>query len=235
MRPWLLSPLLLLVALTPASGDGLVYRLPPDGVGAVYEYESVYEYRGKKGKASGTLTVSSVGTRVVEKVPCRWIEVHLLARGDENPGRLVYKVLIPEKALQGQQRPFDHILQCWYAQRDGDPRELNKHPKDDRWGPLPVYLSGPLENAQPLDKAVVDSALGKLECTGLKGTITVDQETRKGRITVSNRFHDQAPFGLVASRMEFDLQRRQEALKGVETLKLIEVRKNIRSEWPDHK
>jgi hypothetical protein len=224
-----------LVSFVSARADGIVHRLPDDGTGAVYELESTFDSNGKTSRAKGTLTMLSVGTTTVEKEKCRWLELQMVMRGDEGRRRMIYKVLIPEGFLRAGQAPMEHIVKSWWQRRDGEPELLQSHPKDENWGVLPLLLSGPPTKPSALDKMEVATPLGKIQCTGTRGTLKIEQESRKWEGTIETRLHEKAPFGVISMRLEMDVDRRGQRSKGTFSLKLIEIRKNVRGELADEK
>ncbi len=116
---FLISGLCLLIQ-TPASAQGLIWSLPEDGTEIRYEgtYKQV-EFRPNS--AEGDLTIEwirhvilkSVGSEMAEyqgeQVPCRWLELKVVTGRASESGVLpgpggdrIYKVLVPEPAIQGQ-------------------------------------------------------------------------------------------------------------------------------------
>ena len=56
------------------------------------------------------------------------------------------------------------------------------------------------------------------------------------RTTLNSRLHDKAPFGVVQSKMNFEVERDGNVRKsGVLTLNVLEVTQNAKSELPDQK
>src|SRR5438132_1344451 len=94
---------LLLFSLLPLTGPGHAqtrpapfYTLPADGTWV--EYEWVQTLPGGK-QVKGTLRVSSVGRKDVDRVPHRWVEIKLSTRQGDRVRSRYRKLLVGEKAL----------------------------------------------------------------------------------------------------------------------------------------
>jgi hypothetical protein len=77
-------------------------------------------------------------------------------------------------------------------------------PVHGRW---PAYLAGPLQDERKLDKQLVESKLGILNCDGVAGWIQFQEGDMHTKVTYETRLHAMAPFGVVSSRMQFEVQR----------------------------
>ena len=89
------------------------------------------------------------------------------------------------------------------------------------------WLCRPLKNVKKLNKAVVESGLGKLECEGVTGTLPKEFFSGPGLYSIDIRLHEKAPFGFVS----WQIRSRTEEM-GEYTLKakLMEIGKNAKSE-----
>jgi hypothetical protein len=179
--------------------------------------------------------------RVIEKSePCRWIEVRFdfeLANGE---GRLRKsdwcKVLIAEKHLVKGQTPLDHVLRAWYRSEADDSSQKMENPGDGRT-PLPIILSGPLQDGERLATAEIDSKLGKLACEGVRGTLKLNSSRGDAlpdiyqKCELENRMHAASPFGVVTSRWTLH------SVNGtlVWHLTLVDIGENAASKMPDAK
>lgn len=228
-----LTILLLALLASPAGADGLIYRLPPDGTAAVFELESTTNWQGKDTQTRGTLAVRSVGREAVKGELCRWVEVDVQTRTDTDKDRLLYKVLIPEKALAGGRATVEDVRRCWYLRREGNAKLLDKHPQDERWGPLPLLLFGPPKDLKKVGAVEIDSPLGKLKCAGESGRFKFTQESRNWEVDYVARVHERAPFGVVELRMALKQNRQGRLGTVAQTLKLVEVQKDVRGQLPD--
>lgn len=230
MRLWGVLTLLLTVGAVSARADGLVQRLPDDGTSVRFGMELKVSHNGMEKTATGELIQSSVGKAEANGMPCRWIEFKMVFDIDGNQMKVITKTLIPEKALKAGENPGAHIVRGWIQQRGQEVEALNDL-QNSKAGPLGAFLSGPAPDAKKLPKETLDSKLGKLECEGVTGSLTLDQGEERVKLKVENRLHDKAAFGIVRSRMEFEVERNGQAREsGVITLNALEVTKNIKSE-----
>jgi hypothetical protein len=235
---WLLSlGLCALLAVPVALGDGLVHALPADGTSAKFAIELNMKKGNEEKKAEGSLVMSSVGVTDVDGKKCRWIEFKMHFTIDDKEQTIVAKALVLEKALKEGENPGAAMIRGWLKDReDQEPKEL-KDLQDDRAGPLPVFLSGPLQNAKKLDKKTLENkALGKIDCAGIQGENSYDLKREKLEVKMENRLHPKAPFGVVESKMHFQAFRDGQARdQGTLILRLVEVGKDAKSELPDQK
>ena len=220
---------LLSLASGTARADGLLYQLPKDGAWVVFDWQGNLEFGGKKFNSKGSLTMSSVGRTMEGDDECRWIEFKR-----EAPYTPIYKVLIPEKYLRKGENPFDHMVRAWFKAGDRDVRELD----ESTAGPyLSVWLGGPLDDAEKLDKKVVDSKLSKLECEGLTGY--TEYKSADGRMEIQSThhiwLHKKALFGVVSARIKSETTLNgQPYLNWTATLKLSDFGEGAESELPNH-
>jgi hypothetical protein len=219
---------------SPALADGLFYRLPADGASARFEMEMKDDSRDRM--MSGTMTMSSVGRVEHNGEPARWIEFKMTMKDPSGRDEsVVAKALILEKHLKRGERPFDNFIKCYQRHGEGEVREVKDVNSNDA-GPLPAFLSGPLDEAKELPEAETDSALGKLACGGVTGKLVVPQGDNTVTVMFENRLNDRAPFGVVTSTMKFEVVRNGETgEKGTITLKLVEVGMGATSALPDVK
>lgn len=234
---WLLSLSLgLLLAVPVLQADGLVHRLPDDGTSAKFDLELVMNANGMDKTITGHMIMASVGKAEVEGKACRWIEFRLKMDFGGQDKTIVCKALIPEKALKTGENPGAAMVRAWLKDGDQDLKEFKDLQGKDA-GPLPIFLSGPLQKAKKLAKAPIDNkALGKIEAEGESGANSFDQGDGKIEVKMENRLHPKAPFGIVRSKMGFQMFRNGEAREqGTLVLKLIEVGKGAKSALPDQK
>lgn len=207
----------------------------------------------------GSVTVSSVGRTTLNGEACRWIEVKVIFFGQplEDARVEVWKVLIPEKHLETGQSPMEHVVKGWHLHQFFTPAEdgidLKSKPtignetlvtelakvKEEarRAGLLRLcsfspWFCGPMEDVKKLDKAVIETGLGKLECEGITGKLTFpDSKGKRMHVCVEKRLHDKAPFGIVSSetRVWFEAEN---VHGGTRKLKLMETSENAESELP---
>jgi hypothetical protein len=215
MRHLFAPTMALAVALASSSAraDGFVHRLPKDGSWVLYALRGVEEDENSSEPdmvMTGTLRIASVGSAKVDDEPCRWIEMTMSWKGEQDgrdarEGEETCKLLIPEKYLTKGEAPADHILRGWqkksFRGKESPPRELNLFHAKPYAGFASVFLLGPPENLEKLGEKVVESKLGKLPCKGFKGTQHVEFPAPDGSfeapLETEVRLHEKAPFGVV--------------------------------------
>jgi len=75
-------------------------------------------------------------------------------------------------------------------------------PVHGRW---PAFLAGPLQDKKKLAKQLVDSKLGPLMSEGVTGWIQFTEGNLNTKVTFETRLHEKAPFGVVSTRMVFEV------------------------------
>jgi hypothetical protein len=237
----LVAFLLSLSLVSLAQADGLVQQLPKDGAWATYDMES--SAKGGPGGATmsmkGSVWVASVGQVTENNLPCRWIEVEFKVKmeiGDAKHEKSeVYKLLIPEKYLAKGETPLDHVVRAWTKTDKGDPRKWDK-PNDIDAGPMPLILSGPWKDVKQLDKAEVESKLGKLACEGVQGSLEFKMRQEKVmKCKLENRVHPDSPFGVVTSRWTITVPEMDTNMEMTSGLKLSDFGTDAKSKMPDAK
>jgi hypothetical protein len=198
------------VGASAARGDGLIHKLPADGAWAKFELEWV----GPSPAGilvvlnTGELTLSSVGTAVVAREQCRWIEIrHVTVRnGAESVG--IQKLLIPEKYLLAGLNPLDHVVKAWAqhpAVNGGAPQEITEF-KGEKARPIRALTDmfyGPPAALHPLDEEVIETRnLGSLSCPGVTARFVLTRGNLESIFDYETRLHDKAPFGVVKFRSE---------------------------------
>jgi hypothetical protein len=219
-----------------ARADGLLYQLPQDGSWAKYDLEITgTDPGGGEMKMSGSLTMSSVGKADASGEPCRWIEIKMQMRDPSgNDQTIVAKALIPEKNLKRGENGWASMKKAWIKQPHNEEPEQITEANGDQAGPLPAFLSGPLNESKDLEGIEIESGIGKLQCAGVSGHLTINDGNSDVAIQMENRLHEMAPFGVVASTMSFEVKRDGEVReKGTIKFKLAEVGQDAKSELPD--
>ena len=211
-----------------ALADGLFYRLPEDGSFARFDLQMKMERGGMEMNAQGSLQMSSVGKTAVNGEDCRWIEIKLVMDMNGKEETVLGKILIPEKHLKAGATPLEHAVKGFLKMPGQQTKELNDF-KGNEAGPLPLFLSGPLDDLKKLPKEVIDTGIGKLECEGVTGMKAFEEGPNKINVRLENRLSDKAPFGLASSKMDF----KTDGGGGTLTLRLLDVGKDAKSELPD--
>ena len=225
-----------------ARGDGLLYQLPPDGSWVRFRAAMTHDAggaAGEPGKMNATFTMRSVGSETVEGEKCRWIEMELVPTNPPDaqqgapggPPHVVCKLLLPEKNLQKGKDPLDHIVKGWLKFGDQEPQEM-KDAHSEQAGPVPAFLSGPLDDVKQLDKKTIDTKLGKLECAGLTARKDYAQGDAKTNVKFETRLHDKAPFGVVSSTLHYQTTRARGPEGGTLALDFDDAGKDAKSAIP---
>jgi hypothetical protein len=233
MRKFIAVAGFLVFSLSPVWGEGLFHGLPADGDSVRFDLQVKMNIQGMEKEATGSLSMSSVGKASVNGNDCRWIEIKMMMMIEGIEQNTVAKVLIPESKLKVGESLLDHAVKGYLKEQD-NVKEINDF-KGEQAGPLPFFLSGPLDNPKKLEKEVTETGIGKLDCEGLRGSKTIDQGDKKVTMEMENRLNNKAPFGVVYSKMQFKLEANNQNIgEGTLTLRLIEIGKNAKSELPNN-
>ena len=192
-----------LVGGTPAPvtrAEGLFYQLPDDGAWARFDVRYTFRMSGQEQPGQQALTMSSVGAAREQSEECRWIEFRLEAREGDADRLWIRKLLIPTRYLKAGENPTLHVIRGWTRQDDG-PIEPAV-PVHGRW---PAFLAGPLQDMKTLPPASVDTSLGRQMSEGVSGWIEFTEGKLHSKVTFETRLDPKAPFGVVATRMLFDV------------------------------
>jgi hypothetical protein len=186
------------------------------------------------GQLKGTIRMASVGQVTEDGQVCRWIEIALEIEVGSQKGKLVCKVLVPEKFLAKGETPMDHAVRAWELQDQAGKTKKIEDPKNFIESFLPLFLPGPLKDAKPLPKAEVESKLGKRQCDGVTGRLEFKYGKESLRVLMENRLHPDAPFGVVAGRWTLDSVGPETGQTIVRcNFKLIDLGEKATSEMPD--
>ncbi|QDU41886.1 hypothetical protein Mal52_03410 [Symmachiella dynata] len=232
---------LLTLVTTTAQAEGLIHQLPEDGAWAQFDIQGKgTDADGSTVTLSGTITMSSVGTAEVDGEQCRWIEVATEGKRDDQAFTDIVKLLIPESQLAQGKDPLKHVLKIWHkhSQVPGGAKQI-----EDLAGQNARYLRkfrpllhGPFEMVQKLEKAPVDSKLGKVDCDGYSASGEVEMGTILMNSQYTIRLHKSAPFGVVTWQAETEVSREGQALGTMSTkFKLSDFGKDAKSAIPDAK
>jgi len=216
-----------------ARADGLLYQLPEDRSWVRFDGQYTFKLDGmeKAVSGTGTMTMASVGKARAGAEACRWIEFKVRLKDSGTEHTLIRKLLIPEKYLKKGEKPTAHVVRGW-AKYDDEAVE-RAVPVHGRW---PAYLAGPLRDERKLEKQLVESKLGALECEGVTGWMEYEEGDVHMKVTFETRLHEKAPFGVVSSRMTFEMTRDGKVLQTVDaTLKLTDFGTDAETALPDHK
>src|SRR5262245_8133823 len=146
MRTLLLAGLFGSAVLTQAArADGLIYQLPANGASVRYDTETTGTFNGQERTFKGSVTISSVGEATADGEKCRWIELRMMTKRDDQERVAIAKCLIPEKYLKRGEAPGEHVIRGWTKQGDSEPQAFSdlKSAQGQGRGFLGGYLVGP--------------------------------------------------------------------------------------------
>ena len=181
--------------------EGLLYQLPKDGSWVRFNIQYTFKSEGVEQSGQQILTMASVGKTIEGVEPCRWIEFKIQANENGTERLWIRKLLIPERYLKKGENPTLHVVRGWTMQEDG--KVERAVPVHGRW---PAFLAGPLQDETKLAKQLVESKLGQLMCEGAAGWIQFAEGNLNTIVTFESRLHEKAPFGVVATRMLFEVR-----------------------------
>lgn len=184
-----------------AYAEGLLYQLPEDGSWVQFNVEYTFRSEGAEQSGQQLLRMASVGKAFEASEECRWIEFEIRAKENGTERVWIRKLLIPVRYLKQGENPTLHVVRGW-ARQDQAPVEPAV-PVHGRW---PAFLAGPLHDEERLERQVVDTKLGLLECEGVRGWIEFNEGNLRTKVSFETLLHQTAPFGVVASRMVFEMR-----------------------------
>lgn len=180
--------------------EGLFYQLPPDGSWVRFEAPWTYRSGDQTLTGSQAIWMASVGEVTESGEPCRWIEFRLDAVENGVKKFWIRKLLIPVRYLRRGEDATAHVIRGWTLQEDrGVEPAVAVH---GRW---PAFLAGPLADRRVLPAAPVTTSLGELTAEGESGWIAFDEGPVHSKVTIETRIHPQAAFGVLATRMLFEV------------------------------
>jgi hypothetical protein len=144
--------------------------------------------------------MASVGEVTENGERCRWIEFRLDAVEGGVAKFWIRKLLIPLRYLRRGENPTAHVIRGWTLQEDrGVEPAVAVH---GRW---PAFLAGPLEDHRTLPPVLVKTSLGELSADGEAGWIAFDEGAMHSKVSFETRLHPSAPFGVLESRILFEV------------------------------
>ena len=235
MRSILLGGLLSFALLTQVSrADGLIYQLPANGMSVRHDTETTGSFNGQERTFKGSVTISSVGETTVDGEKCRWIEIRLMDKREDQERVSIAKFLIPEKDLGRGKAPGEHVIRGWFKQGDGEAQAFTDFRSARGAGRLAMYLVGPPPNPGELEKIEIDTPLGKLACPAVTGTREIEGGNGTTTITFENRLNEKSPFGVVSAVWKFERKMNGQVVgTGTTNLKLADTNTTALSELPD--
>lgn len=220
--------------LTPVAAprEGLFYRLPADGSWARFDVSYVYTAGEQRATGEQTMRMASVGEIEEHGERCRWIELRIDATEGGVRKFWIRKLLIPVRYLRAGQDPTRHVIRGWTLQEDRDVEPAE--PVHGRW---PAFLAGPLADERPLPaEALTVPGMGRVEAKGTSGWIEYDEGPVHTKVSFETRLHHKAPFGVVGSRIIFDVSGGGAPTYRIDTqVKLVATGTGATTELPKHR
>jgi len=210
--------------------EGLFYQLPPDGSWVRFHVE--YTYRAGPAAETGTqtLTMASVGEVVEAGERCRWIEFKIEANEHGTDRFWIRKLLIPVRYLRRGENPTAHVIRGW-TEQEGTAVE----PAVAVHGRWPAFLAGPLRDEKELPQTTVTTSLGPLVARGATGWIEFTEGKQRSKVTVETYTHRKAPFGVLTSRMVFEVTSEGSAYVIDSKASLVDSGVGATTALPDHR
>jgi len=233
---------------TSAFCGGLIYKVPEDGISALYRVEN--SAKPAPPSLPVGVKISCVGTTTIDGQSCRWIEIDLQRKGHKPTETEVLKLLIPEDKIGEGTEPLKHVIKAWRRPSGPNvpgPQAINDVKESLELQNLKLFLHemyngvkemGEVtitnESITELEKVTVDCALGEVECHGVRKEATFTRNGMAQEVSYTVLLHDDAPFGVVS--MEVTMTPKVEGNgAGKHTLKFVlkEIGKNEASVLPD--
>ncbi len=208
-----------LLAAGEADAQGLIWNLPADG--SWVRYEGTYSQLVRRPEsAEGDLqlewtrhlTIKSVGSVEEEfqgqTQPCRWLEIKVTTAQEAavlepGPGgERLYKILVPERAIQGRVNDEAGILVSFLPVVRGYRKIGDEAPQPIESGvfqiyPLVSYLRHYRElRAESTTPAEVDIPLNAVAAVEYRGAMTVESTQTRSANEATLWRSDDVPFGL---------------------------------------
>lgn len=247
MKAMCISAVLTLLVMGPSSirADGIIHKLPSDGSWVEFHVETTEMDANNPNdvkRATGTLTISSVGSETVDEKKCRWIEIHGTIKQENRTQeeQFTLKILIPEKHLKKGGNPGTNILRGWRkigrGEKEGNVKKLDVSDPGSLSWVIDGLLAGPSKETKKIEPKTIEFQNGRLQCPGLTGPfvyfVKVENEKREISGTTTTRFHEKIPFGVAS------LEVKTKELSGdlIEmNLVLNDFGKGAKSRLPDHR
>ncbi len=232
-----LSLAVILGASSSVLAQGLIWSLPKED-GASIKFEGTYQQTEQRpGANEGPLVlewashlwVKSVGKEDAdykgEKTPCRWIEIKVVTgRIDQGAietgtvGERIYKVLVPEKAIEGRIKDDRNLPVVYLPIVKGFKKTNGKDPaaKPITSNVLQIYpVLGLVRDFKELEESPGNESVQvgneTVEAKEFKGTL--EQESLVSRFTHEAKFYrsKDVPFGLARWTVTINQERKAEA------------------------
>jgi hypothetical protein len=227
--------------------DGLLDKLPDDGAWAQYYCTVNFETPGPKETA--TVTLRSVGRRMVDEKPQRWIELEFNVQPREGAAKIgpdrrtIMKFSVAEDNFGPGKQVLKGVQEVW-AKR-GDKPVIHVEGEAGIHFQLAFFFAGPLEKVEKLtEKKSVAWRAGMLECRQVKGQMILPDPQGRDAVVKTERllkrrlaFNDKVPFGVAEMATEVILRTDEGDVRTFNTilLSLTDMGTDAKSALPDVK
>ncbi len=207
------------------SAQGLIWELPPDGSWVRYEGTYEKEMPGPdandlpvKLKWTRHLIISSVGSEMAEfngeQTACRWLEFKTITGKETESGVApgvsgprIYKVLVPEKAVNGKiidqsQIPVTFLPIVRGYRKIGDKPAEPLKTKILRFYPMITMLEHYTKWDSEGESANIDIPTGAVSAREFKGTFSSESPTTRSQNVGTIWRTDKVPFGIAKWTVE---------------------------------
>lgn len=206
--------------------DALIQTLPSDG--SWVSFQATIKSGDQEEKS--LWTVRSVGKKVVDNEPCRWIEFQ--AR-DENK-TIVFKLLIAEKEFGVGKNPVRKAKLVWSRILDDEPRQVASMAEADPV--LAIVLDGPTADVKKREKKeAIQWQNGAFESDVFEGKNSQELFGNKVELLHTVWKHPDVPFGITAMKQSFELKIGDDRRLNSLDMTLKEFGNGAKSDLPDVK
>jgi hypothetical protein len=207
-----------------ANADALVQDLPPDGSWITYHVTMKVGAQ----EVQPIWTVRSVGTKIVDNEPCRWIEMQSLDQDQST----VFKLQIPEKEFGKGKNPFGNAKKVWFKGPNAtDAKEFNSLAEIDL--PLSIILQGPTTDVKKRDqKEPVKWQSGQFDSDVFEGLNSTELFGNKFELSHIVWKHADVPFGVAAMKQTMKLKLGTETQNASLDMTLKEFGKDAKTALP---
>ncbi len=208
-----------------ARADALIQNLPPDGSWVSFQVHLQVD----GDRTQPIWSIRSVGKKVVDGEPCRWIELH--SREDDKTIILI-KLLVAEKEFGVGKNPLENAKTVWIQFGDkGKPDEISNIAERD--APLAVILAGPTADVKKREKKeTIPWQNGNFDSDVYEGKSSQELFGNKFELAHTVWKHSDVPFGITAMKQGIKVQLGNKSIAGSIDMTLKEFGKDAKSAMP---
>ncbi len=208
-----------------AHADALIQTLPPDGSWVSFQVNLKVDGQ----ETRPIWSIRSVGKKVVDGDPCRWIELHSSVDGKI---KQLVKALVAEKEFGAGKNPLGKARTVWIQFGEGkEADEISSLAERDP--ALAAILEGPTANVQKREKKeTIPWQNGNFECDVYDGKSSQDIFGNKLELAHTVWKHADIPFGIAAMKQGIKLQIGNQTTTGSIEMTLKEFGKDAKSSLP---